>query len=162
MVFLRRSQRAESGDELADLRRSVQNRGQAKIPEAARYVADYVAEVASTAQVSSPDGHEWIRDRLRLFMVMSWDEWFTVVDRLQEGPQLRAEWRSLIERPDQFGPEHLVAWWWLLDERMFRSLVANQLQTMRSPLVDAASDIRIRDGSFSTQMVDWPATLSTS
>jgi len=155
-MFGRGKRATQQTDELADLRRSVQNRGQAKIPEATAYVASYLGTVASAAGVTGdPAAEAWLRDRLRMFLVVGLANWVDVVDRIPEGAALRDEWRSLCFDAQQFGPEHLIAWWWLTSEPLFRPLVENQLGVMSSPLADGASDIQRSGGNFAQQMVDW-------
>lgn len=155
-LFGRGKQDTRPNDELANLRRSVQNRGQAKIPEATTYVASYLGKVARSAGVAgNPVAEAWLRDRFRMFLVVGLANWFDVLDRIPEGAALRDEWRSLCFDAHQFGPEHLVAWWWLTSEPLFRPLMENQLGVMSSPLADGASDIQRSGGNFEQQMVDW-------
>ncbi|WP_238006737.1 hypothetical protein KZZ52_24100 [Dactylosporangium sp. AC04546] len=153
MAFFRKT---EPNDELAELRLSVQQRGQAKIPEAAAYVEQYLQVIAAEAGVSADNaGRAWLRDRLRMFMVVGWASWFQVLDRIPEGQQLRGEWVQLTLDATRFGPEHLVAWWWLVSEPLFRPLVANQLTEMRGALTDGALAIRRQGNRFEDEMVDW-------
>jgi hypothetical protein len=128
--------RREPSDELSELRQAVQSRGHAKIAEAETYVDHYLRQVAGEAGVNYEDGRHWLAGQLRQFIVLSWTNWFGVLDRIPEGQQLRAEWEALIAQPDKFGPHHLVAWWWNNQESLFRPLVANQLTEMRGALVD--------------------------
>ncbi|GAA3455733.1 hypothetical protein GCM10018962_75660 [Dactylosporangium matsuzakiense] len=133
MPFFRRN---EPTDEYALLRQSIQSRGQAKISEAATYVDHYLREISDEAGVHYSHSHSWLVKQLRMFMVMSWDNWFGVLNRIPEGQQLRAEWDALVAMEERFGPHHLVAWWWNNQESLFRPLVANQFVEMRGALVD--------------------------
>jgi hypothetical protein len=151
----RSRERDEPADDLAQLRQSVQTRGQAKIPEAAFYTDSYLQNAAAAANVISPEGRAWLRDRLRFMMVAGWAAWFSILDRIPEGPELRGEWRSLTIDVQRFGPEHLVAWWWLVSEPLFRPTVAAQLEVMKNPLVDGAADIQGAGKSFKNEMVNW-------
>ncbi|GAA4258269.1 hypothetical protein GCM10022255_078320 [Dactylosporangium darangshiense] len=145
--------------ELTALRESIRHRGQADVPGATRMVEDYLATVLQDAGAAGdPSAHRWARDRLRLFMVVSWGNWFGVLERLpQEYPMLRDEWRALLADPAEFGPEHLVAWWWLLQPSMFQPLVAGQLREMGAPLRDGVAGILKEGGAFDDRMVDWTA-----
>ncbi|MFG2039988.1 hypothetical protein [Dactylosporangium sp. NPDC048998] len=145
--------------ELAALRESIRQRGPADVPRASRVVHDYLQEVLRDAGAPGHQGaHRWARDRLRLFMVVSWGNWFGVLERLpQEYPMLRGEWRELVADPGRFGPEHLVAWWWLLQPSMFQPLVAGQLREMSAPLRDGVAGVLKDGGDFDGRLVDWVA-----
>ncbi|MGI5239528.1 hypothetical protein [Dactylosporangium sp. CA-139066] len=146
-----------SDPELAALRDSIRRRGPADVPGAARVVEDYLAAVLRDAGAPDhPSALRWARDRLRLFMVVSWENWFGVLERLpQEYPMLRDEWRALLSAPSEFGPEHLVAWWWLLQPSMFQPLIAGQLREMSTPLRDGIAGILKDGGAFDDRLVDW-------
>jgi hypothetical protein len=136
-MFGRTKQRDEPSGELAELRHSAVNRGQADIPAAAQYVDAYLRGVARDAGTSgSLQADQWLRDRLRLFAVLGFANWFEVVDRIPAGPSLKQEWQSLCVDAERFGPEHLIAWWWLLNPALFRPLVDKQLAEMRGALTD--------------------------
>jgi hypothetical protein len=155
-MFGRAKRKDEPSDELAELRRSALNRGQADIAGAARYVDAYLQSVAEVGGTSgSPQADLWLRDRLRMFVVLSFANWFDVVDRIPEAPALKDEWRSLCFNAKQFGPQHLIAWWWLLQEPLFRPLVDNQLEQMRGALTDGVRGISNHGGDFAGSMVDW-------
>lgn len=155
MAFFGKTRREEPDDELAALRRSVQARGPAQIDEARSYVGNFLGQVANSAGVSGDvAGMAWLRDRLRVFMVVGWDDWFNILDRIPEGPDLRQEWASLI-RDLSRGPEDLVAWWWNISEPLFRPTVGNQLEEMRGALVDAAAEIGRSGRVFTNEMFDW-------
>jgi hypothetical protein len=154
MAFFRKSPAPH--DELAELRRAVQTRGQAKIAEANAYVDAYLAEISAAAGNTGPAQQAWIRDRLRLLMVMSWANWFDLLDRIPESPQLRAEWNQLAKNPGSYGPGELVAWWWHLHEALFRPSVANQLDEMRGALTDGALEVLHQaGGDYPAHMVNW-------
>lgn len=155
MALFSTRRRDDPSDELAELRRSVQNRGQAKIPEATVYIDDYLRGVANEVGVANAEGQAWLRDWLRYYMVVSWASWFNILDRIPEGPDLRREWVQLTRNVQQFGPEHLVAWWWLVSEPLFRPTVDNQLREMRGSLVDGAAEILRTRKRFSREMVNW-------
>src|SRR5689334_21663071 len=82
--------------ELAALLESIRHRGQADVPGATRMVEDYLTTVLRDAGAAGdPSARRWARDRLRLFMVVSWGNWFGVLERLpQEYSMLRDEWRA--------------------------------------------------------------------
>jgi hypothetical protein len=149
--------------ELVALRDSIRRRGEADVPGAARVVDEYLEGVLLDAGAPGhPGARRWARDRLRLFMVVSWGNWFGVLERLpHEYPMLRDEWRALLAEPARFGPEHLVAWWWLLQPSMFQPLVAGQLREMSAPLRDGVAGI-LKDGAdFDGRLVDWAAFGAT-
>ncbi|MER7004936.1 hypothetical protein ABT297_18085 [Dactylosporangium sp. NPDC000555] len=145
--------------ELAALRESIRRRGPADVPGASRVVDEYLREILRDAGAAGhPGARRWARDRLRLFMVVSWGNWFGVLERLpQDYPVLRGEWRELITDPARFGPEHLVAWWWLLQPSMFQPLVAGQLREMSAPLRDGVAGVLKDGGDFDGRLVDWAA-----
>jgi hypothetical protein len=149
--------------ELAALSESIRGRGQADVPGARRVVEEYLTGVLQDAGAAGhPAAHRWARDRLRLFMVVSWANWFGVLERLpQEYPMLRDEWRALLSDPSEFGPEHLVAWWWLLRPSMFQPLIAGQLREMSTPLRDGVAGILKDGGSFDDRLVDWTSFGAT-
>ncbi|WP_432842947.1 hypothetical protein [Dactylosporangium sp. CA-092794] len=145
--------------ELAALRAAILRRGRPDVDAAARVVEDYLAGVLDDAGAAGNAGaRRWARDRLRLFMVVSWGNWFGVLERLpREYPMLRDEWRELVGDPARFGPEDLVAWWWCLQPAMFEPLVAAQLREMGPPLRDGVAGVLKDGGNFDARMVDWPA-----
>jgi hypothetical protein len=146
-------------DELLVLREAIRRRGPAQVEAAALVVAEYLNGILRDAGAAgSPAALEWARDRLRLFMVVSWGNWFGVLERLpHEYPMLRAEWRDLLAEPGRFGPEHLIAWWWRLQPAMFEPLVATQLREMSSPLRDGVAGVLKDGGDFAGRLVDWAA-----
>ncbi|GAA3291278.1 hypothetical protein Dvina_15960 [Dactylosporangium vinaceum] len=146
-------------DELLVLREAIRRRGPADVDAAARLVADYLDGVLHDAGAAGNAGaRQWARDRLRLFMVVSWGNWFGMLERLpREYPMLRAEWRGLLAEPARFGPEHLVAWWWRLQPATFQPLVATQLREMSTPLRDAVAGVLKDGGDFEGRLVDWAA-----
>jgi hypothetical protein len=143
--------------ELTALRDSIRQRGRPDLSGASRAVADYLAGVVRDAGAAGdPGAHRWARDRLRLFMVVSWANWFGLLERLpDEYPVLRREWQELVSYPDRSGPEHLVAWWWQLQPAMFQPLVANQLREMHPPLRDGVAGILRGGGDFDARLVNW-------
>ncbi|WP_433607463.1 hypothetical protein ACQP2P_32855 [Dactylosporangium sp. CA-139114] len=145
--------------ELAVLRDAIRHRGTIDVSGAAAVVEEYLAGVLRDAGAAGNDAAlRWARDRLRLFMVVSWGNWFGVLERLpREYPTLRAEWRDLLADPSSYGPEHLVAWWWHLRPAMFEPLVANQLREMSVPLRDGVANILRDGGTFDGRLVDWAA-----
>lgn len=145
--------------ELAALRDSIRRRGRADVPGAARVLGEYLAGVLRDAGAEGhPAAYRWARDRLRLFMVVSLGNWFGVLERLpEEYPALRGEWSALLADPARFGPEHLVAWWWLLQPAMFQPLIAAQLREMGAPLRDGVAGILAEGGDFDDRLVDWAA-----
>ncbi|MEV8516914.1 hypothetical protein [Dactylosporangium sp. NPDC051484] len=145
--------------ELAALRESIRLRGPADVSGASRVVDEYLWEVLrDTGAAGHPGAYRWACDRLRLFMVFSWDNWFGVLERLpQEYPMLRGEWRELAADPARFGPEHLVAWWWRLQPSMFQPLIAGQLREMRAPLCGGVTSVLKDGGDFDGRLVDWAA-----
>lgn len=152
--------RSESDDELAQLRTSVQNRGQAKIPEANSYVDTYLQRIATEAGTNTPSAMRWLRDRLRFFLVVGLSSWFGILDRIPEGHELRGEWVALARGVDRFGPEHLVAWWWLVNEELFRPAVEAQLGEMRGALLDGAKELAQDEKGFEQSMVNWGELLA--
>lgn len=143
--------------ELAALRDSIHRRGQADIPGATRIIDAYLARVLSeSGAAGNLAAQRWARDRLRLFMVLGWVNWLGVLERLpDEYPALEAEYKELMADATRFGPEHLVAWWWLIQPSLFKPLVENQLREMNGALRDAiASTIRQR-GDFDADLVNW-------
>lgn len=160
MPLFGRSRAVQPDDELLALRRSIQSRGMAKIDEARIYVDRFLGEVAQSSEVAGNSaGEAWLRDRLRMMMVVGWANWFGILDRVPEGTNLRAEWHDLIADPIRFGPEHLVAWWWNVSESLFRPTIDNQLAEMRGALRDGAAQLRSSGRSFTENMVDWTDLL---
>ncbi|MFI5912285.1 hypothetical protein [Dactylosporangium sp. NPDC051541] len=146
-------------DELLVLREAIRRRGPADVEAAGLVVAEYLAGVLRDAGAAgNVAALRWARDRLRLFMVVSWGNWFGVLERLpQEYPMLRAEWRDLLAEPARYGPEHLIAWWWRLQPAMFEPLVATQLREMSTPLRDGVAGVLKDGGDFEGRLVDWAA-----
>ncbi|WP_433219658.1 hypothetical protein ACQP00_15825 [Dactylosporangium sp. CS-047395] len=145
--------------ELAALRDAIRRRGPADVHGAAAVVEEYLGDILRDAGAPGHEGaRRWARDRLKLFMVVSWGNWFGVLERLpQEYPALRDEWRDLLADPARYGPEHLVAWWWRLQPAMFQPLVATQLREMGAPLRDGVAGILKDGGDFEGRLVDWAA-----
>ncbi|WP_432993286.1 hypothetical protein [Dactylosporangium sp. CA-233914] len=145
--------------ELTALREAIRCRGPADVPAAAAVVGECLGGVLHDAGAAGNEAAlRWARDRLRLFMVVSWGNWFGVLERLpQEYPRLRAEWRELTTDPARYGPEHLVAWWWRLQPGMFQPLIATQLREMSPPLRDGVANVLKEGGDFDTRLVDWVA-----
>jgi hypothetical protein len=143
--------------ELAVLRDAIHRRGTIDVTGAAVVVEEYLGGVLHDAGAPGNDAaRRWARDRLRLFMVVSWGNWFGVLERLpREYPTLRAEWRELLGAPSRYGPEYLVAWWWHLQPTMFQPLVATQLREMSAPLRDGVANILKDGGDFDGRLVDW-------
>jgi hypothetical protein len=150
---------AVADPELAVLREAIRLRGPADVPAAAAVVEEYLGGVLRDAGAAGNEAaRRWARDRLRLFMVVSWGNWFGVLERLpREYPTLRAEWRDLLADPDRYGPADLVAWWWRLQPAMFQPLVANQLREMSAPLRDGVAGVLKEGGDFAGRLVDWAA-----
>jgi hypothetical protein len=143
--------------ELQALRDSIRRRGAADLVGASRRVDEVVGEALARSGVdSAPGATEWLRDRLRLFLVMGTSPWLSALERLpDEYRQLEAEFRELVTRPERFGPRDIVAWWWNLDRRIFEPLLENQFPSMIDPLAEGLAAATDLSEPLGGQMVDW-------
>lgn len=141
--------------ELEALRRSIQNRGQAQIPEATATVDQFIISVLRLSRVAdSESSRRWVGDRLRFFLVsVPSPQWFGLLAELPEYRELQAEFNALV-RNATFGPGHIVAWWWLLQPSLFQPLVESQFQQMSGPLVEGVQAAAAK-GFASATFVDW-------
>ena len=148
----------EFEQEKRDLLRSIQNRGMADIAGADREVNTYLAAViADGGAAGSSDALYWARDRQRYFLAVGTMGWFGFIEQLGREVylELMAEYRGLLDDEKSFGPEHIVAWWWLLQPTLFQPLVARQFEEMRAVLVELVQAIVAAGGDFRGQTLDW-------
>jgi mannose/cellobiose epimerase-like protein (N-acyl-D-glucosamine 2-epimerase family) len=148
--------------ELEALRRSIQNRGQAQIPEAIAKVDQFVTSVLRLSGIADTvSSRSWVGDRLQFFLVSAPSpQWFGLLAELPECSELQAEFNALV-RNRAFGPGHVVAWWWLLQPSLFEPLVDSQFQQMTEPLVEgvrAAEAKSFASGTF----VDWDECFAST
>lgn len=143
--------------ELQALQDSIRQRGTADLAGAGQRVDEVVAEALRRSGVDARAGaSEWLRDRMRMFLVVGTSPWLGVLERLpDEYPQLESEFRELVSRPGRFGPADLVAWWWNLDRGMFERLLENQLPAMIDPLAEGLASAAASGEPLQRQMVDW-------
>lgn len=154
--------RRAEGDPLAREKRelldSIQNRGMADIAGADREVNRFLSGViADGGAGGNPDAMYWARDRQRYFLAIGTIGWFRPIEELDREVyvQLMAEYRGLLDDENRFGPEHLVAWWWLLQPTLFQPLVASQFDEMRALLVELVQAIVAAGGDFRGQVLNW-------
>ena len=144
--------------ELQALRDSIRRRGAADLVGASRRVDEVVGEALARSGVdSAPGAAEWLRDRLRLFLVTGTSPWLSALERRlpDQYPQLEAEFRELVTQPERYGPRDIVAWWWNLDRSMFEPLLENQFPSMIDPLAEGLASAAERSEALGGQMVDW-------
>ena len=149
--------------EIAELQYSIQHRGQADIAGAREAVDTFLTQVVLDAGVAgNADAWVWVHDRMRYFMAVSFMNFFGILDHLpNELPALNAEYRSILNDEKQFGPEHIVAWWWLLQPSLFKPPIANQFVEMRGALTDLTRAVAETGGDYAGQMVDWAGWRET-
>lgn len=160
MPLFGRSQRPTESSlspELQGIRRSIQNRGQAEIPAATARVDEFIRSIFR--QCGCPDtetARRWADDRLRFMLVVGVSPpWLEFLAELPEIGELRAEFTSLVRNPE-FGPGHLVAWWWLLEPPLFKRLIEARFEQLTPAFVDIVKD-GVERGFPSEDFVDWPS-----
>jgi hypothetical protein len=157
-IFARKASRnIQLADELATLRESIRNRGQAQIPEATVALDSFVSHVLVQAGAANNDqARFWVLDRIRFFIVAVLSpQLFDLLKDFPEFPQLEAEYQVLVTNSERYGAAHLVAWWWLLQRSLFEPLLQEQFRQMEGALVERTCGILTTDGDFRGQLVDW-------
>lgn len=143
--------------ELAELRASIQHRGQADIVGAAALVENYLGAILHDAGAAGNAAvRRWAADRMRQYITIGGMGFFAVLEKLpDEVPPLRAEYLMLLADPIAFGPEHLIAWWWLLQPSLFKPAVEAQLRQMHDALRDGVAVVAGKGGPANDDFVDW-------
>ena len=146
-------------DEIRQLRESIRDRKDAPIAEASSAIQQFVAEVLEEAGASGDEqARAWSREQIKFLVVaIPSPQWFEMFQswNLPERAQLHAEFVSLAERHDDYGPEHFVAWWWNIQRSLFEPLVAGQLRQMKDVLVEIVQETIRQGGDFGPRYANW-------
>lgn len=139
------------------MRDAIPRRGQAQIPEATTVVSSHADQILAYAKCSANDlARAWLLDRMRFLIVTVMSpQLLEFLDDIPGFEELKAEYTVLATNRHEFGPEHLVAWWWHLNPDLFKPYIEGQLLQMEPILVEAVEGIASSGGDFGGQMIEW-------